>query len=79
MKSHFVISSLIALVLMVQGATSAPIPNPKPIEDIYPTQFPDPNLFASTASADNSAFLTLLASSFNINDNSAMNSTPKKG
>lgn len=79
MKSHFVISSLIALVLVVRGATSAPIPNPKPIEDLFLTQLPDANLFATTPSADNSAMLTLLASGFDINDNSAMNRTPKKG
>ncbi|SNX87272.1 uncharacterized protein MEPE_05982 [Melanopsichium pennsylvanicum] len=81
MKFHRVIAFLVPLVLVFAHATtSAPIPYPKPIEDIYPTQLPDFNNNQTPVSGDYGAFQSLLASGFavDINDNSAMTGKKSK-
>lgn len=72
MKSHFAITCFVALVVL-QGATiGAPIPNPKPIEDILNNQLPDPGTFMPAVAADSSIVPALLASGFDPNDTSAL-------
>ena len=75
MKSHRVIA-FFAAFLLVQGVTSAPIPSPKPFEDIYPSQLPDPGTMQIVA-GDSSILPTLLVSGFDINDTSTLSGKKK--
>lgn len=79
MKSHRVIASATAflLVVVMQGAISAPIPNPKPIEDIYPSQLPDPGNMM-IVSGDSGVLQTLIAAGFDLNDTSALSGKSRK-
>lgn len=75
MKSHRVILSFaVAIVFLAHSATNAPIPtpSPKPIEDIFPQQLPDPGIYQAASTESNSISPALLATGFNLNDSSEL-------
>ncbi|GAC75993.1 hypothetical protein PANT_19c00052 [Moesziomyces antarcticus T-34] len=67
-------AAIFGLAMVVSHAVlGAPIPSPKPIEDILPYQFPDAANGQIIASGDSaSAIPALLAAGFNPNDNSRL-------
>ncbi|KIS69032.1 uncharacterized protein UMAG_11940 [Mycosarcoma maydis] len=68
MAAFFAVSLMMMVVL---GALSAPIPSPRPIEDIYPSQLPDAGT-AQIVAGDSGILPTLLAVGFDPNDRSVL-------
>lgn len=79
MKSIHVTAFVFSFVpLLMRAVSSAPIPNPRPIEDIFPYQLPDNGLMQNAVAADSTVVPALLAVGFDINDSSTMTGKSKK-
>lgn len=67
--------ALLAVVSMA-GILAAPIP--RPFEDIFPNQIPDPGLMQNPANDSSQTLPTTLASSWDPNDTSPLNGSDQK-